>query len=1281
MTPPSPSFLKIPVESGTTPPLGCRVDLDNDQAWEEMPVRACETTKVQTTLDSVASLAETLGKGKVNKHFIHSESFEETLHRLNVAASPEGWLIKLGVEFQESSHDDDVMRAIAYLKEHRESVRSEGAILQGRYSIDINEDDAKVLVRVARDRIQSHRLSSFELLCGIVVLVNGIFLGVRATGMMEGHELSVEVFFLVLFIIEWGIRFLSDGRVLREKVFDTLALVDLFIIITSFVDVTIQVIFRYFPIFASVSVLRTMRLFRVVRFMKIGRLFDYQVVSSSISRGAHPIAWAIVMIIVLCSMFGIILRIILDCAALSEDRMLNDSICGSKWQMVLAQMKFGTFDGCSTVRVIMNDYHVGIWVFILFFVFVSTTSIGVMNLIPGIMLTVTMPEVEQQSTTNVQTRFLLRHQAISNLADKLTQRCWNGKVAKSKTMSPEVHMLELCLWCEEDHELSGLFQAAGIGQSEIERIFASCQKFHGNVHSITVDQFIQGCTLLDCDVHPLDMLSITADLHGVQEQVTRINEELRLAQSALLEASREIKFHLQHLPGYKESPQIFASAHQPRIVAERTQTMDSVSATCASSHRKIEQEAIFDAEKIRTQATFDRFWSVVVLVNMGLLVVHAGFIADHTSSNVRWLHDETLRRIEMIFALAYAFEAFLRCVLYYQLEVLRDLRISGCLPVLFCRMTSHDLWSSLACLPHMSKDVLFLSDLIVLAICLAEAIMTYLMDTRDVHLMVIAEVLRLPRLLLVARLKGLWGDVPFFFNAFSRCGRVLLWSLVCSVIFSFAFLILAREMVGRIPSSSEMQNPWRSIVTSAMTLIQVATLSQWEGIVMQAYGYHPAMLPFLLIFVMIVSMGFLNILTGVMIKAAYFAGVEKQSIKQQRHVRLACAVFENASENLLTQIRRNEVLELARCKDFVMSLAPREEPFTESPHDNNLGSDSEMDLLDVLNVTSVLSSSGSSRRMLKANSYGKVHHADGMIGEIFQAMWASSTEVVVEFRVLNVICDLYCTRISWEGGSRSPSLVFEIQRETQDGCEYENNIMIAGRLLFSNLPARGSFKFSFVTSGDMITLWPVEVEGTKRPEEGVVLSTMRSRADMNDLNLEEFKMLLRDPKVAHSFLRADMRVDQALVLFQKININESGRVSISDFLAVFEEWRGPSRYLDVSNARSLLRQVAHENVALQCNARNARSCLTGVVEALRGISLGASNSSSCDGKDQVRAPLDHDRRAVLPISAKTRLQKKVHNMRAYLQKQRVIENEQLTDLHSQDGLSIGTLDSRHEAWD
>lgn len=180
------------------------------------------------------------------------------------------------------------------------------------------------------------------------------------------------------------------------------------------------------------------------------------------------------------------------------------------------------------------------------------------------------------------------------------------------------------------------------------------------------------------------------------------------------------------------------------------------------------------------------------------------------------------------------------------------------------------------------------------------------------------------------------------------------------------------------------------------------------------------------------------------------------------------------------------------------------------------------------------------------------------------------------------------------------------------------------------------------------------------------------------LHFEELQSLLEDKQFFEKLQKAQLRVDQVLNVFQKLDIGGKNQVRVQDFVEGLLRLKQRVQGIDVAAGKSWMRRLVLESHGLAYTASTMQQTTLAIVEQLRGVQV-LEPEATGEGEGEPRAA-DKQRatkQAEQQLIEQTniRMRKKIAKVKAEVERRRA----RLQRLHAYDAYL--TLDSPHPGCD
>lgn len=329
---------------------------------------------------------------------------------------------------QEQPEPDPFLEAFEYFKEQQRRLAVESGITpeqveeETRFGCLLSAEEIDQLVEedAVRRRIQSTIL--MDIFFGLVIVANGVMMGLTTQGVVDESSDEAQIFelvcmaiFTVEFLLHWLAERCSSGGCcgsLRRIMKDGWIQFDVLCIAMSWLDFFLTFVFNIgagTSTFAVLRVVRLMRLLRLVRLLRI--LQQLWLLLSSMIASMRVLFWAIAMLASICYIFGILVF------TLSQNGG-SDPLMAAQWGGVSESMfslaEIATYNGMEIIRKRTEGSDVLLFLPVLF-IFMAITSMGIMNLIIGVLLTAVLERGNQDDMFEQTIMKLRQHRALRRL--------------------------------------------------------------------------------------------------------------------------------------------------------------------------------------------------------------------------------------------------------------------------------------------------------------------------------------------------------------------------------------------------------------------------------------------------------------------------------------------------------------------------------------------------------------------------------------------------------------------------------------------------------------------------------------------------------------------------------------------------------------------------------------------------------------------------------------------------------------------------------------------------
>jgi hypothetical protein len=384
------------------------------------------------------------------------------------------------------------------------------------FGLQIAINDMKGMKADLAEEGKETRWFWFDLVSGLLVISNAGFIGYEAVQTEEERKNSmlwfyqIEIGFLLLFIIELALRvMIGTCKVLCQpwNIFD-------FVIIS--VSVADAFVFQLLYAWGwleeefggdmdFLTVLRVLRLARLVRLVRLVRLFEeltnlIQGLMSSFSL----LFWALFTFFVMVYFFCVAFMEIDNSGQLAD---ANPDLFKGFNRIFATTFRMGLFDGWGDIAREMfftPDSWTGAFLFVLVVLFITVASLGILNLLVGVMITTAVEQAARDKNTketrSIAKRFLVlkafrEHPHVErDLKEWYTSPKDEADRTPFKNRVTERHLVR---W-RKRWPYKHYFDEAGISMRDVKMVVDEISGASSSV-SIDVDDFIEGCTWISRD--------------------------------------------------------------------------------------------------------------------------------------------------------------------------------------------------------------------------------------------------------------------------------------------------------------------------------------------------------------------------------------------------------------------------------------------------------------------------------------------------------------------------------------------------------------------------------------------------------------------------------------------------------------------------------------------------------------------------------------------------------------------------------------------------------------
>jgi len=1015
------------------------------------------------------------------------------------------------------------------------------------FSLLIGDADLEVMEVEAQKNVEMHRWARFDIFFGIVTLTHSVISGLildKRINLELRTWFLIETGIVVIFVIELLIRFIYAKSKL-EFFKDHWNLFDLAVIIASMIDLWIAPLVN--PQIAQSSSAPIFRVFRMLRLARLVRLSvmmkELWLLVCGLVESLASLFWMLLTLLFTVYIFALLTYEIIGQSNLVKNNIHLRQKWGNITRSMLSLMQIATYDDwANLVREILfgpNNSGNGMPVFLIIIVpFITLVSLGLLNLIIGVMLTTALQVGTRDSKYKENVSKMRRHQALLDLRRALVARCAADGDIPVCTLSSDKVILqrEIARKLRRERidresltsapmnvsaskhkqltEIAQLFRNAGISDADIHAVYdeidsvipdedeglPSSKAKVGNAgrkfRGISVGDFIKGCMWLKGKVHPLDVLHVMAGLKSISAHYTMMTHHLDEAVRELKETCDQVtpilnKWH--NLSAHK-------GHHHTDDQAAPTQEFDPSPESAVVDLAVAREEDVNQPDELEREqsaneawARFDGCFSSVAVLNAIVLGLQTSLpTVDHNRIDYFPNYIGIKRNwpefiwflVESAFLVIYSTELFLRICLYYQIKMEWSYDFKNYVVPKVCYTLSFDkLVKVIKCAPQALADWFVFLDLVILVLAVLDTwVIQMIYGGQSTKGITTLRIFRLLRVLRLLRLFYLIRDLANLVSGMGRSLPLLFWAMVMLLLVIFMTAVVVVEFSrGTSLVVGPTKKYWGSLQETMLTLAGIATYDDWVARLMEVNKVIPGMKYLFLLFVTVTGFGIVNLVIGMMVQAAF--GVvqqEKEDIRKKTLADVKEALHETKAV-VWKKLKENHEIE-------------------------------------------------------KEDKQAKANKKKAQKSRVRQ--------------------------------SRSQKI--EPSTEGPDDSENED-----------------------APNSDESRSVSVEHPQTMESKD--------HRLDMEHLTLEGLTILLNDEALIQKLQSAQIRVDQVLMIFQKLDVFESGSVKMNEFIEGLMRMKQRVEGIDVATAKSWARRIVEESFTLQKDAKECNTCFRQIIESLRGV--------------------------------------------------------------------------------
>lgn len=303
-----------------------------------------------------------------------------------------------------------------------------------RFRLLMSEEDLEMMEMEAAESLTTARWAKFDLFFGMLVALNGMMMGVT-TDWVQTEEVEwpryMESAFLAFFIVEFAIRAKNRRGSMFEFLINPWMAFDLIIISISVTDNWILANIGKSGGASVVAVLRVFRLMRLVRLVRLLKLLkELWLLVSGMMESMRILFWAILMLIFVIYIVALFMQTTVGCPTCKwkDDEHIQE-YWGSIPRTMMSLMQIATYDGWGDIVRYLIEGPPGTegegepYLFAILWVFIMISSLGILNLIIGVLLVSALEVTKRDQQYDDTTKRTKIHEALMDLRTVMTDRC------------------------------------------------------------------------------------------------------------------------------------------------------------------------------------------------------------------------------------------------------------------------------------------------------------------------------------------------------------------------------------------------------------------------------------------------------------------------------------------------------------------------------------------------------------------------------------------------------------------------------------------------------------------------------------------------------------------------------------------------------------------------------------------------------------------------------------------------------------------------------------------
>jgi len=370
---------------------------------------------------------------------------------------------------------------------------------------------------------------AFDYMISVLIVVNGVFIGIQADYMAQNPGADaplafvvLESVFCVLFLVELLMRVAAcrwaffKGSNARWNLFDAL------VVTTAVIEELFKVISMERSLASNMTFLRVMRLLklvRVVRIVRVIRVFrELRVMMLSIISTMRTLLWTLICLFMVTFLFSVYLATAVSDYQANQLNADCELYFGTMPRALLSLFQATT--GGMDWRVLSDLLgKVSTMAVAVFLMYICLMYYAIMNILTGVCVN-HATKAADDDVENVIREELYRHNNVVNHLQKIFH---NADVRGTGTLTWPQLRLHL-----RDAKVRGYFKTLDLEAWDLHTFFDLLQAGDDDEQPcVGIDQFVRGCMRLKCQVKNVDLMALRHDEEMQAKRILRMQQELR----------------------------------------------------------------------------------------------------------------------------------------------------------------------------------------------------------------------------------------------------------------------------------------------------------------------------------------------------------------------------------------------------------------------------------------------------------------------------------------------------------------------------------------------------------------------------------------------------------------------------------------------------------------------------------------------------------------------------------------------------------------------------------